>query len=198
MPDAVQTFIQRFPDVKVDAYEASTGVVYEYLATGKVDIAIVLQSTASSKLVLQKLITEPLLLMVGKSHPLALANSVRRETLGELDLTMPSTLHGSRALLERYCEDGGVQLDPRLRLDSLAMTKAVVTSGRVCAVLPAQAFVSEIERGEIIALPLRPALKRTVYLATLKDRHVTPQIRAMALEITRVVKGKLATSQAKF
>lgn len=194
MPEAVQRFIEAFPDVRVDAYEASTGLVYEYLASGKVDMAIVLHASSSQKMILQKLVTEPLLLMVGRSHPLAGSKAVTREMLAQVELTMPSTSHGSRALLETYCEEGGIHLDPRLRLDSLAMTKAVVAKGRICAVLPVLAFLPEIERGDIVAIPLVPSLKRTVYLATLRDRAQTPHMKALAREIANVVRSKVSES----
>lgn len=192
LPAAVQQFIERYPDVRLDVYEASTGLVYEYLASGQVDMAIVLQATSSQRMVLQKLVTQPLLLMVGRSHPLARRKSVKREELGDLELTMPSSMHGSRALLEAYCEEGGVHLAPRLRLDSLAMTTTVVAGGRLCAVLPREACTSEIERKDIAAIALDPPLKRTVYLAHLRDRAPTPHMKALAREIAHVVRAKIS------
>ncbi|NCV13937.1 MAG: LysR family transcriptional regulator [Betaproteobacteria bacterium] len=194
MPEAVQRFIEAFPDGSVDAYEASAGLVYEYLVSGKVDMAIVLHKSSSQKMTLQKLVTEPLLLMVGRSHPLVGSKTVTRETLSQVELTMPSAPHGSRALLEDYCEKGGIHLDLRLRLDSLAMTKAVVAKGRICAVLPVLAFLPEIEQGDIVAIPLVPNLKRTVYLASLRERAQTPYMQALAREIANVVRSKVSES----
>lgn len=191
MPEAVQRFIEMFPDVRLIAYEASTGQVYDLLASGQVDMAIVLHAPTSQRLSLHKLVTEPLLLMAGASHPVAQRKSVDRELLGGLELTVPVTRHGSLALLEAYCEEGGVHIDSKLRLDSLAMTKSVVREGRFCAVLPMLACAEEIERGEIVALPLVPPLKRTVYLASLRDRPQTPHLKALARQITHVVRSKI-------
>ena len=47
-----------------------------------------------------------------------------------VDVVLPVGSHGSRALVEAYCEEAGIHLDPRLRLDSLNMTKAVLADGR--------------------------------------------------------------------
>lgn len=195
MPEVVQRFVEVLPNVQLVAYEGSTSQVYDLLASGQVDLAIVLHEATSQKLSLQKLSTEPLLLIVSPRHPLAEAKSVAREALGSLDVVLPVGSHGSRALVEAYCEEAGIHLAPRLRLDSLNMTKAVLADGRFCAVLPHLACAGEIARGELIAIPLAPVLKRTLYLANLRDRLQTPHMKAMARVITSVVRRKITDLQ---
>jgi DNA-binding transcriptional LysR family regulator len=191
MPEVVQRFVKNFPDVRLVAYEASTGQVYDYLAAGQVDLAIVLHESSSQKLVLQKLVVEPLMLIADARHPVASADVVRREQLLELDLVLPVAMHGSRALIETYCEEGGFQLDPKLRLDSLGMMKAVLRNSAYCTVLPLVACAREVAAGELVAIPLAPAIKRTVYLARLRDKPETPYVTAMAKEIASVVRAKI-------
>ncbi|MBK0392552.1 LysR family transcriptional regulator [Ramlibacter algicola] len=191
MPEVVQRFVTTFPDVHLVAYEASTGQVYDFLASGQVDLAIVLHESSSHKLAMQKLVVEPLMVVVGASHPVARSRSVVREKLTELELILPVASHGSRALVETYCEEGGIHLDPRLRLDSLGMTKAVLRNGRFATILPLVACADEVASGELVAIPLAPALKRTVYLASLRDRPQTPHMKAMSREIANVVRSKI-------
>ena len=195
MPEVVKRFVEAFPDVRLIAYEGSTGQVYDLLAAGQVDMAIVIHAATSQKLALQKLSTEPLFLMVSPRHPLAKARSVERAQLATLEVVLPVGSHGSRALVEAYCEEAGIHLDPRLRLDSLNMTKAVLSDGRFCAVLPQLACAAEIARGDIVPVPLAPVLKRSLYLATMRDRPQTPHMKAMAREIASVVRGKISDSQ---
>lgn len=191
MPEVVQRFVTAFPDVHLVAYEASTGQVFDYLASGQVDLAIVLHESSSNKLALQKLVVEPLMLIAAASHPIASARTVTREQLPELDLVLSVASHGSRALVEAYCDEAGIRLDPRLRLDSLGMTKAVLRNGRFCSILPLVACTAEVEAGELVAIPLAPALKRTVYLASLRDREQTPYMKALAREISNAVRSKI-------
>lgn len=197
MPEVVKRFVEAFPDVRLVAYEGSTGQVYDLLASGQVDLAIVLHAATSQKLALQKLSTEPLLLIVSPRHPLAGAASVDRAALGGLDVVLPVGSHGSRLLVEAYCEEAGINLDPRLRLDSLGMTKAVLIEGRFCAVLPHLACAGEIARGELVGIPLVPQLKRTLYLASLRDRTQTPHMKALAREIANVVRSKVSRPQER-
>lgn len=191
MPEVVQRFVTAFPDIHLVAHEASTGQVYDMLAAGQVDFAIVLHESSTTKFVLQKLVVEPLLLVTGASHPLARSKTVTREQLATLDMVLPVSSHGSRALVEAYCAEGGIQLDPRLRLDSLGMTKAALRDGRFCAILPLVACTDEVASGELVAIPLAPALKRTVYLASVRDKAQTPAMKALAREIGNVVRSKI-------
>ena len=42
MPDVVRLFIDQFPSVRLTAHEARTDLVYDMLASGQVDLAIVM------------------------------------------------------------------------------------------------------------------------------------------------------------
>jgi DNA-binding transcriptional LysR family regulator len=191
MPEVIQRFVKQFPDVRLVAYEASTGQVYDYLATGQVDLAIILHESNWQKLTVQKLVTEPLMLIVGADHPVAREKVLSREDLAGLDVVLPVAAHGSRALIETYCAEIGIQLEPRLRLDSLGMTKAVLRQGRYCAILPYQACAQEIDSGTFVAIPLAPTLKRTVYLASMRDREASPFMKALSREIAQVVRARI-------
>ncbi len=191
MPEVVQHFVDMFPNVHLVAYEASTGQVYDYLASGQVDLAIVLHESTSQKLSLHKLAVEPLMLIAGATHPIAGEKSVSRERLADLEIVLPVASHGSRALVEAYCDEGGIVLDPKVRLDSLGMTKAVLKNGRYCAILPLIACGNEVASGELVAIPLLPTLKRTLYLASLRDRPQSSFMKAMTREITQIVRSKI-------
>lgn len=192
MPEVVQRFVKLFPDVRLVAHEASTGQVFDFLATGQVDLAIVLHESTSQKLALQKLAVEPLMLITNPSHPIAKEKSVARDALSALKMTLPAAAHGSRTLIESYFGEAGIVIDPKLRLDSLGMTKAVLRQGGYCTILPLEACSAEVQRGELVAIPLVPALKRTVYLASLRDRELTPYMKALSKEIAAVVRARIS------
>lgn len=193
MPQVVKRFVDMYPHIRLSAYEASSGQVYDYLATGQVDLAIVLHASNSQKLKMQKLVEEPLLVVAHASHPLARKKQVERNDLPLLDLLLPVAVNGSREIIEHYCQQGGITLDPMIRLDSLGMIKAVLREGKHATILPRLACAQEIDSGEFICRPLMPVLKRTVYVASLRDREVTSHMRSMLKEIAAVVHGKVET-----
>ena len=127
---------------------------------------------------------------MGAQHPSAARPSIAREALLELELILPISAHGLHASIESYCADAGIRLDAQVRLDSLGITKNVLRNNRFCAILPQLSCADEIKAGELVALPLDPPLKRSMFLGRLRDRPVTAAMKALSHEIARVVREK--------
>lgn len=190
MPDVMRRFITLFPQVSLTGFEARTDHVYEMLASGQVDLAIVMHEATSQKIALQKLLTEQLFFVMGARHPLAGRPVMARESLLEVELILPVSSHGIGASIESYCAEVGIHPDAKLRLDSLGITKNVLRDNRFCSVLPERSCAEEIKAGELVALPLAPPLKRSMFLGRLRDRPVTAAMKVLSQEIARVVRAK--------
>lgn len=190
MPEVVRKFIELFPHERLTGYEARTDQVYDMLASGQVDLAVVMHEATSQKIMLQKLLTEQLFIVMGAQHGLAARKTIAREALSELELILPISAHGSRASIESYCADAGIQLDAQVRLDSLGITKTVLRNNRFCAILPRASCAEEIKAGNLVALPLDPTLKRSMFLGRLRDRPVTSAMKVLSQEIAHVVRAK--------
>ncbi len=202
MPDIVRRFIGSFPEIGLTAIQASTGEVYDHLASGHVDVAIILHAPNTQKLVLQKLAVEPLFLVASRSHPVAAEEFITREKLAELDLALPASAHGMRSVIEQYCNEGGIELTPKLHLDSVPLIKAVVQQGRFCGLLPKLNCDTDLDPREFVAIPLKPTLARTLYVATLRDRAETSFVKALIRDVVAAfrettIKGAAAPAPAK-
>lgn len=183
MPEAIKHFIAMFPDVHLKAYEASTGQVYNMLLEGQVDLAVVLHAPNSQKLSLQKLSVDSLVLAMSPGHPLAANRSATAADLAGLPLVLPASAHGSRILIDGFFAEAGVEMSPRLEFDSLALTFATIAETPMCTILPAVVCQSRVAAGELVTVPLSPALTRTTYLASLRDRPLSLAAKALAREI---------------
>ncbi len=179
LPEIIDRFVGLFPDVHLTVHEASSGHVYQYLADGVVDFAVVLHSPNSQKITTKKLLNEQLNLVVRNDHPLATTKSVTRKSLGTIDLMLPATPHGTRSILEKYFEAGDLVIDPTLRLDSVSLMKEVIAQGKYAAILPSMACEAQLLDGSFVAIPLNPPISRTLYLASLRDRPRTKIYEAM-------------------
>lgn len=144
-----------------------------------------LHEATSQKVATQKLLTEQLFVVMGAKHPWAGRPAIHREALLELELVLPVSAHGSRTSIESYCADAGIQLDAQLRLDSLGITKNLLRNNRFCAVLPKLSCAEEISAGELVASPLEPPLKRSMFQGRLRDRPMTPAMKVLSQEIAR-------------
>ena len=196
MPDIVVRFAEAFPDVQLTALEASTGQVFDYLVAGEVDLAVVLHSSNSHRLSMTKLIVESLMLIVAPGHPLASMKAVARSDV-PAKLIVTGSPHGSRVLVESYFEEGGTRVAPQLCIDGLSMTKALVKHRGFSAIYPASACSKELRDGELVALPLDPPLKRTLYLARLRDKPQTPQMKVMSSAIAAAVHSRAGAAREK-
>lgn len=188
MPEIVKRFIAMFPDVSLKVVEASTGQVYELLIDGKVDLAVVLYAPNSQRLMAQKLASEPLMLVTSPAHPIAAEPHVTAAQLTDLNLVLAASLHGSRTVIQEYCDRAGVKLVPKLEIDSLRLTTEILKDPTLCSILPESVCREAILSNRLTGIPFKPALARTLYLAHLRDRDLPVSARALAREIPEIVK----------
>lgn len=189
-PAVVQQFCQKWPDTRVTVLEASSGHVHHYLADGAVDLAVVLHNPNSQKIATRKILTEPLQLTMRADHALAKEPVIDRSRLSTIpDLLLPAASHGTRLLIERYLQEGNIELDPKVRMDSVSLMRCMISEGMGCAILPPMACAQQLASGEFVGKPLRPAFSRTLYLARLRDRSQSNESKAMEHEIMSVVES---------
>lgn len=189
-PGVVQRFSRKFPDTKLTVLEASSGHVHQYLADGAVDMAVVLHNPNSQKIATKKILSEPLMLTMRHDHALAGEQAIDRGRLASIeDLMLPAASYGTRFLIERYLQEGNIELDPTVRMDSVSLMRNMILQGLGCAILPSMACPDQLRSGEFVAKPLRPALNRTLYLARLRERNQSPEAKAMEEEIFAAVES---------
>ncbi len=183
MPEVIRRLLTRMPDIELTVLEASTGQVHEYLSSGQVDLAVVLHAPK----------------IVHANHVLARASFVSRDQVAQLELIMPSGSHGSRRLMDEYFDEAALAPVASLKIDSLVITKALIGQGpRFASMLPERSVREEVAAGHLVAIAMRPALHRTLYLARLRDRPLTPCIQEMTEQIASVVRDRqIASLQAR-
>ena len=66
----------------------------------------------------------------------------------------------------------------------------------LCAFLPKQNCDTDLDASSFVALPLKPVLTRTVYVASLEARSKSPFVKALIREVISVFKEKSAEKSA--
>ena len=105
-------------------------------------------------------------------------------------MILPASLLGSMAIIKNYFDEEGISLRPRLEVDSLPLTRQLVAQGRMATILPKSTCTEEIRKGELVAVPLVPEPRRTVYLAELRERQSSPYLQQF-IDIAIEVVSKL-------
>jgi len=189
LPRVLLEFGRRHPHIHMTVFEASSGQVYEMLAGGKVDLAVVLHQPNSPKIVSTKLLDEELLLCTRADNPAVRSKSeIARSELPSLRVMLPAAQFGTRGILERYFEQGGLKIDPVFRTDSVSLMMEIIRLDGYSAILPRMAVEEELASGEFVALPLEPRLMRTLHLSHLRDGRQAEASEAMRVAILDAVR----------
>jgi DNA-binding transcriptional LysR family regulator len=184
---ALVEFHASHPGIDLLVVEAGSRQLVRLLASGEVDLALVVLPINDPLVATAPLFDDPLVLAVAPDHPLAARRQVAVAELDGLALVMFREGYDLREVTLAACRDAGVE--PRLVSQGGEMdgVLAFVAAGLGAAVVPAIAMPSE---SKLRAIPFEgPGLSRTVALAHRADRPVPRAARALvaqlaALEIT--------------
>jgi LysR family nitrogen assimilation transcriptional regulator len=191
-----ETVRNEFPGIVLRAMDAMSGQVLSWLMEGAIDFGMIYDQASARDLTLRPLLTEELYLVaasdgwrgrIGRDR--IAEEAVSLEECGRLGLILPHRAHHLRDFLERRAEASNVRLDVVMEMDSLSRIKTLVARGSGYAILAHAAVHEELERGELVLVPIHePRLRRTVYLATHPARPVkraASQVQRLAVEIVR-------------
>jgi len=190
MPEIIERFSRQYPEVRITALQAATGDVYERVIQGQLDVGVVLYVPNSNKLSSQRLMVEPLVLVGRKDHPITSKQTVTPATLAELDLLLPASPHGMREMIDQYFDTHGIEPKCHLQIDSVPLCKAIVLKNDVCCIMPQSSFDQEFDSTLFSSTPFRPAIHRTMYVASLTERAKQPLVAALTRHIVDVFKER--------
>jgi DNA-binding transcriptional LysR family regulator len=180
---ALVEFHDSHPGIDLLVVEAGSHQLVPQLATGEVDIALVVEPVNDAAVRTTALFDDPLVLAVAPGHPLAERRRVRVRDLDALPLVMFREGYDLREATLAACRDAGVE--PRLVSQGGEMdgVLAFVAAGLGAAVVPAIALPGD---ATLIAIPFwQPALSRTVALAQRHDRPLARPAQALADQLNR-------------
>jgi DNA-binding transcriptional LysR family regulator len=180
---ALVEFHNSHPGIDLLVVEAGSHQLVPQLATGEVDIALVVEPVNDAAVRTTALFDDPLVLAVAPGHPLAERRRVRVRDLDALPLVMFREGYDLREATLAACRDAGVE--PRLVSQGGEMdgVLAFVAAGLGAAVVPAIALPGD---ATLIAIPFwQPALSRIVALAQRHDRPLARPAQALADQLNR-------------
>lgn len=141
------------PDVNLHIVEAMTGYLDEMIQAGRLDVALLYDHKAFEHVAWTEMIKEDLMLCVSKDNPLAGRKSISFRSVCKSPLVLPGRQNVARTVIEQLAARHEVALDVK-DCDSLpAIAKLICNSG-FSSIMPHFAFLDEIARGEMVAIPI--------------------------------------------
>jgi LysR family transcriptional regulator, hydrogen peroxide-inducible genes activator len=124
------------PNLLVHTHEDFRPELTRGVAEGDLDLAIIPQPIKDPRLSIEVLYTEPLLLVVGKGHPLAAKPEVTARDLAEESFVLLGHSSTLSAEIERFCGDH--DFVPKLghRCSQVSTVKSLVALGQGISILP--------------------------------------------------------------
>jgi LysR family hydrogen peroxide-inducible transcriptional activator len=143
LPPLLERCRESHPNLLVNTHEDFRPDLVSGVVDGDLDLAIVPQPVKDSRISVEPLFTEPLLLVVGKNHPLATKASIAAADLAEENFVLLGHSSSLAMEIERFCGDHNFV--PRLghRCSQVATVKALVALESGISILPRIAFKPE-------------------------------------------------------
>ena len=184
--ELVQEFRRAFPNVSLKVMEGYSGHVLEWLATARLDVAV-LYDTPNLKgntLRTDPILSDELFLIGSPKDPSRIGNGpVQSARLAEIPLVLPSRPHGIRILVDEAMDHNGLTANVQMEIDAMHSMIALAESGLGYTVLSYSSV-----RDLVIAKRVRiwrivePVITRSLVITTTNQRPSTKPAR----DLTRI------------
>jgi LysR family nitrogen assimilation transcriptional regulator len=175
----VRGFQTQFPQASITVSEGLSTYLAEWLAMGRIDAAI-LYDTSDSPLVHKRILfTEELFLISKMDAPTP--SAIRLRDLGNYSLIIPGRLHAIRTLVEIHAAERGIKLNIALEVDAVPSLLDLVDEGYGHAVLPLNAIIADPSQRQFRCTRIAdPAIHSRLAIAT-SNQHPMSKLAMQAV-----------------
>jgi LysR family hydrogen peroxide-inducible transcriptional activator len=153
LPSLIKRCRKRYPNLQIDVREDFRSHLLHAVIEGDLDLAIAALPVKDRRLSVETLLTEPLLLVVGKDHPFAQQAAVQASDLANETFVLMGTSSSLATQIRNFCGDH--HFEPRIgfRCAQVATVKALVALGVGISILPRVAQAPE-DRKSLVYISL--------------------------------------------
>ena len=177
----VASFLEAYPRASLDLIEKDDAQLEQAVISGELDCAV-LTPWGSTRAATQRLLTEEILLVVPRAHPLANRRAVALGKLVNESILLPrATMNAGNIVTDAFRRAG---LEPKLsyRANYPDLIKALVRKGFGVAPMP-RMLVGTDGLEDLVAIPFEEPLHRDLDLIYPRDRPLSAVQRALMAHI---------------
>ncbi len=174
LPRVIVSFSKDYPLVRISMNILPTEQVIENTATLKDDLGFISYPVEHSKLLVEEVLEDQLVIITPPNHPL-----VRRKRLEPRDLegqliVMHETGSAPRRAIEEYIRRHRISVGIPMEISSNRAIKRAVEEGIGIALISRKVANEEIETGRLAAIPLSdPAMTRKFYMVRHREKYLS-------------------------
>ena len=195
MPAALGGFKRLHPDLAISLEIGSRGSVQEKVLRNELDLAVVGPPLKDPELVSLPFLSDELVVVAPKGHPLAGRRGLTLRSLREEPFILREAGSGTRWSVEKAARRAGVTLNVGMEFGSNGAVKHAVESGLGLAVLSTYAISLEKSSGDLVLLDVEGfPIRRQWHIVHLRRRRLPSAVRGF-IEFLRGGKWKPAPSR---
>lgn len=187
--DLATDFAARYPRAHLRMRESFSGVLLEWIETGRLDLAVLYDARRGTNILTTPLLLEELFLIEGPTQdPTAGRKTVEVAELAARPCLLTGPGNGLRRVVDAACWSERVQPNVAMEIDCVAALKQLVERGAGCTVLPFGAVHREVAEGRLMARSFAaPSMRAMLVIATPPHKPVTAMIRSVIHILQRQV-----------
>lgn len=175
----VHRFVTEHPKVKLNLYEGPSGLLFELLESGTLDLAVLYDARRGKNMLVTPLMLEDLFLVTPADMNMGSQAQVSLREVTRQQLIMPGPQSGLRRTVEHAAQSEGFKLSIMLEMHSVATIKNLVERGVACTVLPFGVVYREVEDHRLKAYRIgQPELSAKLVTASAAGQPFTRGMRA--------------------
>jgi LysR family hydrogen peroxide-inducible transcriptional activator len=136
LPALITRAKKRYPNLQINVQEDFKSAILRGVLDGEIDVALVSLPVDESRVHVESLLKEPLLLAIGKSHPFAARATVTAAELADQTFVMLGTMSSLTAQVKSFCGDHHFEPKIGFRCSQVATVKAILALGTSVSILP--------------------------------------------------------------
>jgi DNA-binding transcriptional LysR family regulator len=173
LPQLIGEFKARFPGVMPMLFVGNSEAVQDRVAERTLDLGFIEGDTHISTLLSEVCCEDELQVVCSPAHPLAREPFVLPASLTRHAYISREAGSGTRAVIDRYLHKAGVapdSLDVVVELGSPEALKGLVATGLGFAIMSRVIVAKELQLGQLVQIPLKPAILRNFSVVYPKER----------------------------
>lgn len=176
IPEVLEIFRRSYPGAGFNIETCSIVSLKDELRSGIVDLAFLLADQAAVKgFQTEVLRIEPLVLIAGPGHSLALKNKIRIQDLTGETIILPKHDCGYKMVFEKMLEEQNIKTASKMEFNSVEAVKRCVMKGIGISIIPRLSVRDEIKAGNLAVLPLTDEILETcVLMIWHKNKWLSP------------------------
>ena len=196
LPSVMQKFRELYPRCEIHIESGDTSELIDLLDGSEIDLVLGMGGREPSWTRFDPIFEDELVFVVAPDHPWAKAGSVAAEEVGNESFLVYARASETYRFLKKAFEDAGVRLRPNLSLGDMGAIKEMAKVGVGVGIVAPWVARDEIEKGELVALPMVIATRRRAWGLLCHEGRQLTMVEEDFLRICRTTRPNMKIGRA--